>query len=69
MTASRRGAGFALERRGFLLPVHPNRHVIPTEVARIVGAERHRKGEQSRAAIRTFVLSDDHLPRRERGDH
>src|SRR6478752_4612234 len=29
-TPSRRGVGFALERRGFLVPVHPNRHVIPS---------------------------------------
>src|SRR5690606_21076945 len=39
-TPSRRGVGFALERRGFLIPVHPNRHIIPTEVATLVGAER-----------------------------
>ena len=38
-TPSRRGVGFALERRGLLVPVHPNRHVIPTEVAQLVGAE------------------------------
>ena len=32
---SRRGVGFSLERRGMLIPVHPNRHVIPTEVAAV----------------------------------
>src|SRR5690606_25405913 len=26
-TPSRRGVGFALERRGLLIPIHPNRHV------------------------------------------
>src|SRR5690606_19850650 len=28
ITASRRGLGFALERRALLVPVHPNRHVV-----------------------------------------
>ncbi len=27
-TPSRRGVGFSLERRGLLMPVHPNRHVV-----------------------------------------
>src|SRR5882672_4308258 len=36
-TPSRRGVGFALERRGLLVPVHPNRHVVPTEVSAVVG--------------------------------
>src|SRR6185503_20086628 len=55
LTASRRGAGFALERRAFLIPIHPNRHVIPTEIARIVGAERRNAREARRAEIRSFV--------------
>jgi hypothetical protein len=66
ITASRRGAGFSLERRAFLIPIHPNRHVIPTEVARIVGAERQRMRETRRAEIRSFVLEEDHAPRRAR---
>lgn len=65
-TPSRRGVGFALERRGFLIPVHPNRHVIPTEVAAVVGADRRAEREAQRQAIRTFVLGDDHAPRRAR---
>jgi hypothetical protein len=65
-TPSRRGVGFALERRGFLVPVHPNRHVIPTEVAGIVGAQRHAERLAQRQQIRTFVLGDDHAPRRAR---
>ncbi|MBK8255946.1 MAG: hypothetical protein IPK82_25175 [Polyangiaceae bacterium] len=64
ITASRRGAGFSLERRAFLIPIHPNRHVIPTEIARIVGADRHRVRETRRAEIRSFVIEEDHAPRR-----
>lgn len=66
VTASRRGAGFALERRAFLVPIHPNRHVIPTEVAAIVGAERRRMREKRREQIRSFVIEEDHAPRRAR---
>lgn len=66
VSASRRGAGFALERRGFLIPIHPNRHVVPTEVGEIVGAERRRSSSQQRATVRAHVLSEDHAPRRAR---
>jgi len=65
-TPSRRGVGFALERRGFLVPVHPNRHVIPTEVARIVGAERLKERESLRAQIREHVANEDYIPQRAR---
>lgn len=65
-TPSRRGVGFALERRGYLIPIHPNRHVIPTEVAAIVGEQRRAEREAQRRAIRTFVLGEDHAPRRAR---
>lgn len=65
-TASRRGVGFALERRGFLIPVHPNRHVIPTEIAQLVGAKRQRERERMRREIRELVLGEDHAPRRAR---
>lgn len=65
-TPSRRGVGFALERRGFLIPVHPNRHLIPSEVAAIVGAERRSEREAHRREILTFVLGDDHAPYRAR---
>jgi hypothetical protein len=65
-TPSRRGVGFALERRGFLVPIHPNRHVIPTEVATVVGAQRRAEREAQRRDILTFVLGDDHAPRRAR---
>ncbi len=66
ITASRRGAGFSLERRAFLIPIHPNRHVIPTEVAKVVGADRQRLRETRRAEIRSFVIEEDHAPRRAR---
>lgn len=65
-TPSRRGVGFALERRGFLIPVHPNRHVVPSEVARIIGAQRHEQRARQREQIRSFVLDEDHAPRRAR---
>lgn len=63
---SRRGVGFSLERRGFLVHKHPNRHVVPTEVSRIVGAVQNRDREARRAQVRAFVLSSDHAPRRAR---
>lgn len=65
-TPSRRGVGFALERRGLLIPVHPNRHVVPTEVGAVVGAQRRADREAQRVAIRAHVLSDDSAPRRAR---
>jgi hypothetical protein len=65
-TPTRRGVGFALERRGMLMPVHPNRHVIPTEVAEVIGAARASKREGKRAQVRAFVLDREHEPRRAR---
>lgn len=65
-TPSRRGVGFSLERRGMLIPVHPNRHVIPSEVASVIGAEEASSREVKRAQIRAFVLDGDHEPRRAR---
>ena len=65
-TPSRRGVGVSLERRGFLIPVYPNRHVIPTEVAAIVGATRLAERAQRREQVKSFVVSGDHAPRRAR---
>ena len=65
-TPSRRGVGFSLERRGLLIPVHPNRHVVPTEVAKIIGHARNEEREKRREQVRAFVLSGDHAPRRAR---
>jgi hypothetical protein len=66
VAAGRRGAAFSLEKRGLLFPLHPNRYVIPTEVAVLIGAERTQERERHRAAIRRHVISEDHLPRRAR---
>lgn len=66
VTPSRRGVGFSLERRGLLVPIHPNRHVVPTEVAQIIGAARNAEREARREQVRAFVLSGDHAPRRAR---
>lgn len=68
-TPSRRGVGFSLERRGFLIPVHPNRHVVPTEVARLIGATGYAEREARRAQVKTFVTEGDHAPRRARFSH
>lgn len=68
-TPSRRGVGFSLERRGFLVPVHPNRHVIPTEVAELVGAERLAEREELRRRIRDQVAREDYIPQRARFAH
>ena len=65
-TPSRRGVGFALERRGFLIPIHPNRHVVPSEVSAVVSARRYEEREARRREIRSFVLAEDHAPRRAR---
>jgi hypothetical protein len=65
-TPSRRGVGFSLERRGLLIPVHPNRHVVPAEVAAIVGAATEAARQARREQVKTFVLSGDHSPRRAR---
>jgi hypothetical protein len=66
VTPSRRGVGFALERRGFLIPVHPNRHLIPSEVASVVGAGRRAERDAQRREIQSYVLDEDHDPRRAR---
>ena len=65
-TPSRRGVGFSLERRGLLIPVHPNRHVVPTEVSAIIGAAHQNERDKRRERVREFVVSGDHAPRRAR---
>ena len=65
-TPSRRGVGFSLERRGMLIPVHPNRHVIPKEISAVIGAADASSREVKRAQIRAFVLDGEHEPRRAR---
>ena len=66
VSPSRRGVGSALERRGFLVPVHPNRHVVPTEVSLVVSAARRADRAARREEVRRFVKSGDHAPRRAR---
>jgi hypothetical protein len=66
VSAGRRGAAFSLEKRGLLFPVPPNRFVLPTEVAAIVGEERRSHREKRRQALRREVREADHLPRRAR---
>jgi hypothetical protein len=63
-TPSRRGVGCALERRGLLIPLHPNRHIVPAEVAAVIGATRHAERARRRDQVKSFVLSGDHAPRR-----
>jgi hypothetical protein len=65
-TPSRRGIGFSLERRALLIPVHPNRHVVPTEVSAIIGASHNSQRAARREEVRVFVASGDHAPRRAR---
>jgi hypothetical protein len=65
-TPSRRGVGFALERRGLLIPVHPNRHIVPTEVVSILGASGEALRRERRSQVKSFVLEGDHAPRRAR---
>ncbi len=66
VSPSRRGVGSALERRGFLVPVHPNRHIVPTEVSLIVSASRRAERAERREEVRRFVRGGDHAPRRAR---
>ncbi len=65
-TQTRRGVGFSLERRGFLIPLHPNRHVIASELSRIIGADDHEARVEKRAQLKAFVADEDHTPRRAR---
>ena len=66
VAAGRRGAAFSLEKRGFLFPLHPNRYVVPSEVAAIVGEERRAQQREKRREIHTAVVAADYLPRRAR---
>jgi hypothetical protein len=63
-TPSRRGVGFAVERRGFLIPLHPNRHVIPSEVSAILSASVIAQRQATRARVRLGVEAEDHAPHR-----
>src|SRR4029078_6404016 len=58
-TPSRRGVGFAVERRGLLIPMHPNRHVVPTEVSAIISAASVAEREERRKQVKVFIESED----------
>jgi hypothetical protein len=63
---SRRGVGFALERRGLLIPLHPNRHIVPTQVAELLSAQAESERATRRSTLRSFVQDGDHAPQRAR---
>ncbi len=63
---SRRGAAYALEKRGFLIPILPKRFVVPTEVLHLIGREDREERARRRKLIRASVFTADHLPRRAR---
>jgi hypothetical protein len=66
VSPSRRGVGSALERRGFVIPVHPNRHIVPTEVSLIVSATHRAERAERREEVKQAVRSSDAAPRRAR---
>jgi len=63
---SRRGVGFALERRGLLIPLHPNRHIVPTQVAELLSSQAESERQVRRSTLRSFVRESDHAPQRAR---
>ncbi len=65
----RRGPGFALERRGFLVPLRPDRHVIPIEVAQIVGERRAERRRADRERVHRQLAASDHAPHRASFSH
>jgi hypothetical protein len=63
-TPSRRGIGFALERKGFVVPVHPGRHVIPAELSAVISRKSNVDKAAAREQVRTLVRAEDFAPRR-----
>jgi len=62
----KRGAPYMLQRRALLFQLGVERFVIPTEVARIVGAPRQQERASRQASIEAAVRAEDHLPLRAR---
>jgi hypothetical protein len=62
----KRGAPYMLQRRSLLFQLGVERFVIPTEVARIVGAPRQDERAARQASIEAAVRAEDHLPLRAR---
>jgi hypothetical protein len=62
----KRGAPYMLQRRGLLFQLGVERFVVPTEVARIVGAPRQTERAARQASIEAAVRNEDHAPHRAR---
>lgn len=62
----KRGAPFMLQRRGFLFQIGVDRFVLPTEVARVVGASRAAERAGRRKQVLASLASEDFAPRRAR---
>ncbi len=62
----KRGAPYMLQRRGLLFQLGVERFVVPTEVARIVGAPRQAERAAKQASIQAAIRAEDHLPMRAR---
>lgn len=62
----KRGAPYMLQRRGLLFQLGVERFVVPSEVARIVGAPRLAERAARQASIQAAVRAEDHLPLRAR---
>jgi hypothetical protein len=60
----KRGAPYMLQRRALLFQLGVERFVVPTEVARIVGAPRQAERAERQASIQAAVRAEDHLPLR-----
>ncbi len=62
----KRGAPYALQRKGLLFQLGVERFAIPTEVARVVGASRSAERAARRASIEAAVKTEDYVPQRAR---
>ncbi|MBL8602801.1 MAG: hypothetical protein JNK72_12835 [Myxococcales bacterium] len=62
----KRGAPYALQRKGLLFQLGVERFVMPTEVVRIVGAARQAERVAKRAEIEAAVRDEDYVPQRAR---
>lgn len=62
----KRGAPYMLQRRGLLYQIGVDRFVLPTEVARVVGASRQAERTERRSRLLATLRLDDFAPRRAR---
>jgi hypothetical protein len=63
---SRRGIGSALERRGLLIPVRPNRHIVPAEVSQILSERVSALRAEQQSLLSNAVAKSDDAPKRAR---